>query len=286
MVTGIEIEKRADAGFSAASSRAGSLRLHLLAGCRALLAPAPLAGEEFAILLGEPRLRNATAYWLSSSCGRFYHDFLLEIQDDSRVAVFARSLAENFGDRFEPLIVLSNLIDETNGALLPSQGMRAALDVLLEIRQEQPNLGLVLHAIALPEEIDADGSWVGSGELLASQARARLEGLRTTLAAAGQDPSRIEISVTETAHTDAGFGQLVRNAIASQIAKRLEPRLATEGLDTDPLRLEATIAQILTGWSAAGMQPARSLGAPQLDTLSERIFSALSFTPTEVIADA
>ncbi len=256
-----------------AGKQAPPPRLHLLAGCRALLAPLPLRGEQIALLLGDEKLRSATAFWLSPRCGRFYHDFLLEADEDPRVAVFAQTLRENFGDRFEPLIVLPDLIGETASAVPLA---RSPLDVLLEIRRRQPDMGLVLHALTLPAGTDADASWVKSGELLASQTLGRLDGLRATLAAAGHDPVRIEIRTTEVSPAVPGFEHVLRNAVASQIALRLEPQLAMEGLAADIPRLETAIAQILAGWSVAGLKPARSLGTPEFEALSGRVSAALS----------
>lgn len=292
MVTGIGITRHA--GEEEAGSRRGgrhegkeprSPRLHLLAGCRNLLAPAPLPSEEIVRLLGKKRVQGATAFWLSARCGPFYHDFLLEAEGDTRVAVFARSLTEDFGSRVEPLVVLPTLIAEATGALPPAHGMRGAPGVLLEILRSQPSLDLVLHAFALPASVDADGSWAGSAELLAPQARGRLDGLRASLAAEGQDPGRIRIRVTEASRKAPGFEALLRNALSCEIAKRLAPDLATAGLGVDFPQLETAIARILANWSAAGQPPAPSLGASELDRLSERVSMALpSFV--QVFADA
>ena len=99
------------------------MQLHVLAGCHALLRPAFLDGTQSAGLIGE-RVRAATAFWLSSRCGRYYHDFLRDSPQDLRVKVFATSLMENFGSRFEPLVVLPEFLEETaNG---PAAGPAAS----------------------------------------------------------------------------------------------------------------------------------------------------------------
>jgi hypothetical protein len=260
------------------------MRLHVLAGCRALLIPDALRGMQIPILLDEPKIRIATAFWLSPRCGQFYHDFLLEAENDNRVAVFARSLREDFGNRFEPLVVLPELITETTAAIPPEHGRRGTLDVLLELCKERAE-GIMLHALVLPRGVDADGSWAGPDELLAPQARGRLDGLRATLAASGLQPERIETRVAVLPRAAPGFAQVFRNAISRQIAKRIRPRLGREGLDAEIPRLEAAIARILAGWNEAGIVPANALGADALDVLSERV-SAKLFAHARSAADA
>jgi hypothetical protein len=260
------------------------MRLHVLAGCRALLIPNALRATQVLDLLGEPNLEIATAFWLSPRCGRFYHDFLLEAENDDRISVFAQSLRENFGSRFEPLVVLPDLIAETTGAIPPEHGSRGTLDVLLELCKAPPAV-IVLHALVLPEGLDTDGSWAGPDELLAPQACGRLDGLRATLAAFGLNPDRIEIRVTTVPCTAPAFMQLFRNALSRQIATRVRVGLAKEGLGADVTRLEATIAQMLLGWGEAGIVPADALGADTLIALSERV-SANLFANTRAVVDA
>jgi hypothetical protein len=260
------------------------MRLHVLAGCRALLIPSALRATQVPDLLDEPTIQVATAFWLSPRCGRFYHDFLLEAEHDARISVFAQSLRENFGSRFEPLVVLPDLIVETTGAIPPERGSRGTLGVLLELCKAQPG-GIVLHALVLPDGVDADGSWAGPNELLASQARGRLDGLRATLAASGLDPDSIEIRVTTVARTAPAFMQLFRNALSCQIAMRLRSGLAKEGLGADVPRLEVAIAQLLSGWGEAGIMPADALGADSLASLTDRV-SANLFARARVNADA
>lgn len=253
------------------------MRLHILAGCRALLDPAALPGEQVEGLLGD-RIRTATACWISQQCGQFTHDFLLDTDEsgeDARVRVFAHSLKENFGRRFEPLIILPGLISEASGGVLPEHGRRGVLELLLEICRLRPASGLVLHALVLPKGVDADGSWAAPGEMLAAQARGRLDGLRATLTGQGLDPDRIEIRVTEAPRDTPEFGPLLRNAVACQVALQLRPGFARAGLGTDMPRLEARIAQILADWSGMGVPLAGALGAGQLDDLSGRVSAAL-----------
>jgi hypothetical protein len=254
------------------------MRLHILAGCRALLAPAALPGEQVAGLLGDG-IRIATANWLSQRCGQVTHDFLLDTEEtgqkDARVRVFAQSLKENFGHRFEPLIILPDLVSEVSGGVPPEHGRRGALELLLEICRLRPAARFVLHALVLPKSVDADGSWAAAGELLLAQARGRLDGLRATLAGQGLDPERIEIRVTEAPRDTPEFGQLLRNAVSCQVARQLRPGFARSGLGTDEPRLEGHIAQILTDWSQAGIPLAGTLGAGELDDLSGRISTAL-----------
>lgn len=251
------------------------MRLHLLAGAHSVLTPAALYSEQILALLNNEKIQAATAFWISARCGRFYHDFLFEAEDDQRVAIFAQSLRDNFGHRFEPLIILPDLISETTAALPLRDESRGAFEVVLDICRHQSEPHLVLHALVLPESVDADGSWAGSSEIIAPQVRGRLDGLRAALLAAGQDQSSIEVCITEAKRGTEGFAKLFRNAVACQIAKKLEPRLTDGGLEVHMPRLEIAIEQRLALWDTDGILPARSLGAVDLERLADRILGPL-----------
>ena len=242
------------------------MQLHVLAGCRDLLRPETLPEEELAALIG-PRLRTATAFWLAPRCGLDYHDFLLEPVDDRRVEVFAQALRDNFGDRFEPLMTLPDLL-----CAAAPEVPQAALAMLIELWRHQPAKGMVLHAVALPDDLDGGDGWVRESGLLAPAARERLESLRAALAEGGVPAAT---AVTEVGPDQPGFILLLRNAVAHQVAARLGPRLVEEGLHADPAMLQGPVAGVLAAWHRAGITPARPLDLHDLDRLSGRILQTL-----------
>jgi hypothetical protein len=236
------------------------MRLHVLAGARDLLCPDRLPLAELAALLG-PRLRPATAFWLDPEPAD--HDFLLEDAGDRRVEVFARSLAENFGARFEPLVVLPELLGEA--------GTPAAA-VLAELWRHRPAEAMTLHALALPAGIDGGDGWAGAGALLAPRLEADLAALRAGLG--GADPA-VGVAVTEVAPEHPGFAALLRNAVAAQVAARAGGRLAEAGLAAREGRLRTALAGLLADWHRAGLEPARPVGARELDRIAARLTEAL-----------
>jgi hypothetical protein len=262
------------------------VRLHVLAGSRDLLRPESLPGISCADLLG-PGIRVATAFWLSRRCGNYYHDFLVEDLADRRVEAFALSLRDNFGRRFEPLVILPELLMEPAMPIpVRPAPLRAgevarlgSLDVMREVWRHDPADGLVLHALALPAAVDADGSWARAAELLAPEVDGRLDGLRAAFAAAGIDPDLIETRVTEAPLSSPDFDVLLRNAVAGRIARRAREQLAPDGLGTDPDLLEVAMVRVLRNWSRSGILPARAplhaLGAGDLDRLAGRVTERL-----------
>ena len=246
------------------------MRLHVLAGCRDLLRPETLPKEELAALFG-PRLRIATAFWLSPRCGPYYHDFLLEPVEDRRVEVFARALRDNFGDRFEPLITLPDLLGGASAAA--PEAPQAARAMLLELWRHQPAEAMVLHAVALPDGLDGGDGWVRESGLLAPATRDRLERLRAAFAEGGVPA--VASAVTEVGPDQPGFAVLLRNAVAQQVALRIGPRLVEEGLHAEPAMLQAPAARVLAGWHRTGITPARPIDRQSLDRLSGRILQTL-----------
>lgn len=256
------------------------MRLHILAGCRDLLRPCLLPGEQVAGLIG-PAIRPATAFWLSSRCGRFYHDFLLDEAGDRRIEIFAASLRDSFGTRFEPLLVLPELFAAATGATSRENGTetgtrRRALDMLLELWSHHPAEEIRLHALVLPEGIDADGSWAAAGELLAPRALSRLDGLRISLAASGLDPDRMKTRAIEVRRDQPEFEILLRNAIACQLTPRVQARLAEEGLAAADLAdLQLAVLRVLEGWRRSGIAFAPALGTGDLDRLAGHVMKRL-----------
>lgn len=266
------------------------MRLHVLAGSLNLLRPDLVPAERSAEIIG-PGIRVATAFWLSQRCGKFYHDFLLEDgteePGDRRLETFALSLRDNFGQRCAPLMVMPDLLGEA--AISPAAESPApaddiddsardhschrALGTLLAIWQMASAERLVLHALALPGQVDADGSW--AGEMLKPRMHARLDALRAALGARGIDNGLVETRVTEIRPEMPEFDRILRNALANRIVPKVRDRLAGAGLGSEFTHLRSAIVGILQGWEHSGILPFRdpvpALGQAALDRLSERI---------------
>ena len=253
-----------------------ALRLHVLAGCRDLLRPTPLSGEALAELLG-PNLGIATAYWLSPRCGQFYHDFLFDQPEDTRVAVFAAALCDNFGNRAAPLVILPELLAAADGpgvatAEATGPARRGMIEVVSEIWHRIPAEALVLHAVALPEGTgNGDGDW--AARLLPGPAGRRLATLRDRLAAAGVRPIEPRLLVADPA--GPLFGAFLRNALSWAVAARVRGRLDAEELAVDRGRFAAAAARLLAEWDQLGIAPAGVLGAAGLDRLVGRVLDRL-----------
>ncbi len=247
------------------------MHLHVLAGCGALLRPEPVPAAQIETLI-DPRTHTVTAFWFARDYGPGYHDFLLEPVRDTRIAVFAQSLRENFGTRAAPLLLLPDLLD----ARPPKVPRRAPRAVLREIWSHRPAAGLVLHAITLPEGIDGGDGWAREAGLLATTAQDRLTALRAAFAEeADAAADAISVAVIEPRPEDPGFAALLCNAVAHQVVAQAAPHLAEAGLTADPAALAAAAARLLAAWQADGLNPARPLGSDALARLVARILQAL-----------
>lgn len=253
------------------------MRLHVLAGCGALLRPllpppaalAALVGPPEGALVGPP-LQAPAAAWLARGAGAADHDFLLEPAEDARVAVFAAALRDNFGARVEPLTLLPDALG-TPGAPAAAPAAIAALHALWRLR---PAARLVLHAIVLPEAVDGGAGWVAAAGLDAATARRRLEALRDSLAAEGGDVGAIEVATVAPAPGSGIFGTALRNALAHEAAARAGASLAPAGLAAAP-GLAAAAARRLAAWDAQGVVPGLPLDAGALDRLASRLVASL-----------
>lgn len=247
------------------------MRIHILAGCPALLGPEKLPAALLAELIG-PQLRPATAFWLAPQLGEFYHDFLLDPVEDGRIEVFAMALRDNFGMRFEPLLVLAELMAAPEDADGPQPR-----DVLHALALHHPAAGLVLHALCLPGELDGGDGWVAAAEMNAACLQVRLDALRADLGAAKPDVIAAEVHEIRPEHP--AFAALFRNAAAHQITARAEARLKAAGLAAEPPRFGQSASRALCAWSGAGIGLPRPLGTQDLDRLAERVIALLLAQP-------
>jgi hypothetical protein len=251
------------------------MRLNVLAGCRELLEPTALAPDEVASLIG-PDVRLAPSGWIEPRATEHHHDFLQEGVGDRRVAVMAAALREGFGERFQPLLVLADLLDEIARDVqrIPpdSDGeRRTQLAVLEEILELGRVSDLYLYALAIPSKADPDGSWAVAAGMLPGKVRERIEHLRGTFSAV----DRIETRVVEVTPDYPLFDSLYMNAISNRLVHRIQPRLLENGWRPDAGALATAISVILSTWSERGILPGLPLTSDGFDQVTDLVYERL-----------
>ena len=249
------------------------MQLNVLVGSRDLLRPEFLDPGQLAGLAGR-NIRIPAAAWVVPPNGFCYHDFLLDEPGDRRVEVFALSLKEAFGTRFEPLVILPDLLDGMAGEEDPGT-RREPFDVLIDIWAQRPAERLNLHALALPAGIDPEGIWAAEAGLLAPHAHARLEALASRCIDGGIRSNAIEATVTEISPGQPVFPALWRNAVTARVAERIGADIRSEGLVADPAGLAGAVSGVLQAWAQAGLGPAAALGGADFEQLAAQVLSAL-----------
>lgn len=246
------------------------MRMHVLAGCSELLQPRVFTAEEAQSLIG-PRVRTASAAWLGPYPDGAYHAALQEEPGDSRTSVMARALNEEFGSRFEPLLVLPKLLDEANGSP-PTAGKRSQVTVLSEIEAYGHPREILLYGLGLPDEVDPEQAWAVPAGIVSSRVRERIEKLRADGIAQGD---AVDVRVIEATSDLPAFPVLYANAICNELAQRLMPRLRSLGWAADDGALSKAIAAIVKDWNKKGLAPSLPLRARDLDAVADLVFKKL-----------
>jgi hypothetical protein len=226
-----------------------------------------------------PRVRCVTAFWISPKCGNTYHAFLQEEPADCRTKAMALALKEGFGTRFEPLLVLADLLDEVRTdeqRTLPAAavGRRSQLTVLSEILACGHIQQLQLYGVALPAKADPDGSWAEPAGIVPGTVRDRIEKLRS-VSAADHGLDTVETRVIEATPDLPVFSTLYNNSVCNEFALRLAPRLRKQGWISDPQTLEGAIFRIVAGWNKKGIFLTIPLHTEHLDAMTEIIYERL-----------
>ena len=227
--------------------------LHVLAGCRDLLRPDPAPGEELAALIG-PRLRTATAFWLSPHCGQSsITTSCSSRRGTARIDVFARALRDNFGTPLEPLMVLPDLLVRPRPVRRRGGRARAAAQ---ELWRHRPAEAWSCMPSRCPTTSTAATAGLGGRGLLR---RPRPRGGSTTLRAACADggcPGRRHRRDSRSDPTGAGFAVLLRNALAQQVAaapRSASPRGGAAGRSRPCCR--GPVARVLAALACAPGSP-------------------------------
>jgi len=254
------------------------VRIHVLAGCRDLLKPEILAPEVVADLIG-PNVRVANAYWISPRCGDRYHAFLQDEPGDRRIAVMAQALKDGFETRFEPMLILADLLDEgkpdnERGSPGGPPDGRSQREVLSEILDTGHVRRLQLHGLALPSKADPDGSWAVPAGIDQSSVRERIERLRAVVAD-HLETDAVTTRVLEVNPDHSVFGSFYNNALCNQFARRLEPRMLEHGWAPDFEALAGAISSILSDWNGKGMYVGLPLREDHLESMTDLLFKRL-----------
>lgn len=254
------------------------MHLHVLAGSRDLLKPAILSPETTAELIG-PEVRLPHAYWISPRCGDRYHDYLQDKPGDRRTVVMAEALKDDFGSRFEPLLVLADLLDNSmhDDRREPrdtADDYRSQLTVLSEILACGHVRRLELHGLALSSKVDPDGFWTVPAGIVPSAVRERIEGLRSAVSDY-IDSDVIATHVTEVTPDLSLFNTLYNNALCNQFARRLEPGLRDRGWSADTVALAGAISGILSDLNGSGLYLGLSLSKDHLEGIATLVYKRL-----------
>jgi hypothetical protein len=226
-----------------------------------------------------PEVRVAQANWIAPECGDEYHEFLQEAPDDSRTAVMAEALREDFGARHQPLLVLPDLLEEVSRGERPESTEtetehRSQLTVLTEILAAGYVEDVQLHGLALPSKADPDGSWAVPAGTVPGTVRERIESLRLAVSE-HIDANSIATHVTEVIPEMPVFNTLYNNALCNEFARRLEPRLIASGWSTDKAVLVSAISKILSNLNGRGVYLGLSLSSERLEEMADFIYKRL-----------
>lgn len=249
------------------------MRLHVLTGCRELLEPEFLAPEEAAGLIG-PGVEIATAYWIAPGFGNKYHGFLQDEPGDGRTEAMAQALKDNFGTRFEPLLVLDELLGEAEEGQATAEDRRSQLAVLSEILACGHIRKLRLYGVALPSKADPEGCWAVPAGVVPGTVRERIERLRAA-SAIDTKLEAVDTRVIEATPDLPAFSTLYNNSVCNHLVLRLAPRLQEHGWAYEPDALAAAISKVLATWNRRGIFLTLPLRAEHLDAMTGLVYEKL-----------
>lgn len=247
------------------------MHLHILTGYAEFFRPAILPPEEIGEIAG-PNIRPVSARWLSRECGDEYHDFLQEDPGDRRVAVLADAIRNDFGERFEPLLVLPELLTEQPAA--DEADKRSQLAVLSELLASGHFDHVMLYGLALAEDSDPDDCWAGQLGIAAAQAGTRLEQLCASLSGEN-DKASLTHRVVEVLPAVHCFDSLFNNALANALSCRLEPQLRSTGWRIEKPALATAIVEMLSELNDRGLFVEQPVGERLMQELASNLKNRL-----------
>ena len=254
------------------------MRLNVLAGSRDLLRPEVLASKVVGNLVGHS-VKAVTAYWIWPESGDKYHDFLQEKPGDDRTAVMAEAIRDGFGSRYQPLLVLADLLQECAFGARSKGGDTAAdrrsqLAVISEILGRGYVRSLCLYGVSLPPDSDPDGCWAVPAGIVTEAVGEQMKALQAELSNQVEADS-ITAEVIEVTPELPAFRTLYDNALCNLFARRVEPRLRECGWAPDTDGVAGAISAILGEWNDRGMPLGLPLRQDHVDGLTELMLKNL-----------
>ncbi|WP_143542834.1 hypothetical protein [Cereibacter azotoformans] len=234
------------------------LDVHLLAGDPALLTPDLVPGQDLAALF-ETELRCVPAYWLSSQCGRYSHNFLADDMEDNRIEVFARSLVADYVRGPRPFLIIPMLIDEPSAVALTDRKPWGTVLIALTdaIRALGVDCTFYLHLLTVP---------------FTNEAVTRLERLRNWLEGLGLNAQVAEDAIMRVASGMQHSIRLERNYLSEQLSATVAKRCEHSGLAVSDMDLLKRFSgQCLERLAEIGLRP----GLPLDDVLLDRLVDAV-----------
>jgi hypothetical protein len=250
--------------------------VHVLSGCRRLLAPERLEPEAAISLIG-PGIRIPSGGWISRAANDHYHSYLQDERHDRRTEVMAIALREEFGTRNEPLLILPGLLDEIAADDLESTqpgagSRRTQWHVLSEILESGYVDQMRLYGVAIPAKADPDGVWAVPAGMVPGTVRSRIEQLRESLEGT---LANVETRVIEATPDLETFETLYSNALSNALSERLAPKLEQHGWRVDPTALPGVVSRILIERRISGLSPSLPLTTATIDEIGALIEKTL-----------
>lgn len=253
------------------------MRLNVIGGSRELLLPYHLKPELLESILGD-EVRVARARWISHKCGERYHNFLQDEPRDTRTRVMGQAIRDEFGARYEPLVILPELLDELApyGKAAPvadADVSRTQQSVLREIMESGDVREIRIVALALPANVDPEGAWAVRDGITSTAMKERLEKLRASDIASLTEKLQLEVLRIEP--EDPDFSTVYNNALSQYAVKRLSPQLRESGWIGQEEKMAAAIGQRLLKWNESGLFLQVPLHHDHLDTITNALLNSL-----------
>jgi hypothetical protein len=250
------------------------MRIHVIVGCREFLRPNLLNLESAEGLIPQ-EVRVARACWLSQGSGDQYHDFLQDEPGDTRTAVMAQALLEGFGSRFEPLLVLPELLDEN--AVPADQDRRSQRTVLAELLDSGHFDRLVLYGLALSSRLDPDRCWAAPAAIDTPSVAKNIDHMRAEFAER-MAPDSVATQIIELECELPCYTELANNALCNRFAHALELQMLDDGWSSDSVVLKQAILRILDDWNSRGMYVRLPLKQEDFDRFTDLLYRQLRRT--------
>jgi hypothetical protein len=207
-------------------------------------------------------LAPVTAYWLARDCDGATHDFLAEQNNAAVMDVFARSVCDGFGQRHEPLLIFTRLLDHLKDA--DPQANELAR-ILTRLSGASGAEGVTLHGLELDRACDPDGCLATVVEEPVQRAR---RFARSMEAASGRARDWESRPLVLTAGEE-GFQEVFLNAVSRRLVSvELPEALLTHGLDPSVARLLDSVRGGLGRLARLGVAPAVPVTASSLGRMA------------------